>query len=202
MRRAFYADDGVIDQSYNVFRYDKYGEPNTNKYLRMILNTEHAIDVEQLESALTELKPLIEKFRILGKYINWPRLHVRFTKKSERTMIAMNSGRDTAYVGIYIIGSCLHEPQIEVARAIEKVLIAHGGRPHWGKFRYTTSDLYKETYPAFKTFLDLRAQLDPDGMFSDGFNLYEGLDYFLETPWAKILNSLTADDTYFPVRIL
>ena len=202
-RDAFYADNGMIDKSYNIFRYDKYGEPTTNHYLRMILNSEHAIDVERLEGVLFQLRDVISDFARRGQYINWPRLHMRFTQKSDRTLIGLNTDRETAYVGIYVIGTIHHATQIELCRAIEAVLIANEGRPHWGKFRYTPDNTeYISTYSNYQTFLDVRARLDPTGMFSEDLEPHSGLNYFIEQPTMRMLQSLFDQHTYFGVELL
>ncbi len=100
------------------------------------------------------------------------------------------------------MASIRHKPQIPVARAIEQVMIDHGGRPHWGKFRYLTSDDYQRTYPHLAEFQAMRAELDPTGMFSDGLDIYRDLDNFEKPPLRRIFRSLFAGDTYTPVRIL
>jgi FAD/FMN-containing dehydrogenase len=201
-RDGFFADDGMVDKSYNIFRYDKYGEPNTNHYLRMILNSETAIDIKELEGALTKLKELIGGHADAGRYINWPRVHIRFTQGSDQTLIGLNQGRDTAYVGIYIIGNTQHHAQIQVARDIEAVLVATGGRPHWGKFRYREEDDFQGHYPLYHQFQEIRQVLDPNGLFSDGAALFKGLDYFESPPSLRMLQSLFDRDTYFPVQVL
>ena len=181
IHRAFFDDDGVVDKSYNVFRYDKYREPTSNHYLRLIFNSEYALDVAALEATLRQIREVISTFASRGRCINYPRIHVRFTQRSDQTLIGLNSGRDTAHVGIYIVASVRHKPQIPVARAIEQVMIEHGGRPHWGKYRYVSTEEYKQTYPRLAELLALRAELDPIGMFSDGVEMYRDLDN-LERP--------------------
>ena len=202
VRAAFLEDDGVVDKSYNIFRYDKYREPNSNHYLRLILNTEHAINVTQLDGALRGIKRVITDYQASRRLINYPRIHIRLTQGSDKTLLGLNAGRDTAHVGIYIVASIRHKPQIEVARAIEQVLIEHGGRPHWGKFRYVRSDLYKQTYAGLSQFQSLRAELDPIGMFSAGAAMFDDLNNFESPPLGRMFTSLFARDTYFPVRIL
>ena len=202
IRAIFHEDDGVVDKSYNVFRYDKYREPNTNHYLRLILNSEYALDIKDLETALRSVREVIRCYQKASHYINYPRIHIRFTQGSEKTLIGLNSGRDTAHVGIYIVASIRHRTQIELARAVEQVFIDHHGRPHWGKYRYQLSETYKETYPLWRRFQEIRAELDPIGLFADGADMFAGLD-LLEHPLVGAMwRSLIAPDTYFPVRLL
>lgn len=203
LRHSFYADADQVDKSYNVFRYDKYGEPNTNHWLRLILNSEHALDTAQVESALTGVKKVLDEYRIRGRYINWPRVHLRFTQRSDQSLVGLNTDRDTAYIGIYMIATTDHEPQIEIAQAVEQVLLDHGGRPHWGKFHYSPNDgRHLATYSNWNRFLELRQELDPIGMFSDGLDDIYDLYLFNSTPWLQMGRSLFADDTYFPVRVV
>ncbi len=202
VRSSFFDDVGVIDKSYQLFLYDHYREPTENHYLRMILNSEYALEVARLESALLELKQVIEHYRRKGRYINYPRIHVRFAPASDRTLIGLNVGRETAYVGIYIVGSIHHAPQIEVAEAIESVLIGHDGRPHWGKYRYVDSKRFEQTYPELERFRSIRHELDPRGMFSDGAAMFTGLDRFRKPSLGRMFASLFDPETYTPIRSL
>jgi FAD/FMN-containing dehydrogenase len=202
VRDDFLADEGVVDKSYNLFRYDKYHEPTTNHYLRLIFNTEHALPVEALQDALRQVRTVLQRYASRGRYVNYPRIHVRFAKGSDRTMVGLNAGRDTAYVGLYIVASIRHRPQIEVAEAAEQVLIENGGRPHWGKYRYSRSDLYKQTFAAWTDYERIRNELDPLGMFSDGDHPFDGLDRLKRPPLRRMLASLFAKDTYSAIRIL
>ena len=58
----------------------------------------------------------------------------------------------TAFIGIYIVASIRHAPQIPIAEATERVFTAVGGRPHWGKYRYLTGRDYEETYGGLERF--------------------------------------------------
>ena len=202
VRDDFLSDEDVVDKSYNLFRYDKYHEPTTNHDLRLIFNTEHAIDVAEVDPALRQVRDLIREFAGQGRYVNYPRIHVRFAPATDKALVAMNADRDTAYVGIYIVASIRHRPQIEVAEGIERILVEHGGRPHWGKYRYVSSDLYKATYAGFDEFQRIRQQLDPLGAFSEGSDPFDGLDLLERPQVGRKLASLFAADTYSKVRIL
>jgi len=202
VRAAFFDDQGVVDKSYRVFLYDQYREPTENHELRLILNAEYAIDVARLEPVLRQIKEVLERERRQGRYINYPRVHVRFAPASDRTLIGLNAGRETAYVGIYIVGSIQHAPQIPIAQAIEQVMIDHEGRPHWGKYRYVDSGRFEQTYPEGAAFQRIRRSLDPEGLFSDGAAMFQGLDRFPRPRLGRQLASLFRRDTYRSVRLL
>lgn len=47
----------------------------------------------------------------------------------------------------------------------EPIFLAHGGRPHWGKWHSLKRIDFEMLYPRFQDFCDLRAQIDPNGKF-------------------------------------
>ncbi|MDP9140084.1 MAG: FAD-binding protein [Pseudomonadota bacterium] len=46
---------------------------------------------------------------------------------------------------------------------IEPIYQPYGGRPHWGKMNTLEASVFAERYPRWKDFLDVRAELDPQG---------------------------------------
>jgi FAD/FMN-containing dehydrogenase len=202
VQNAFFEDQGVIDNSYRVFLYDLYREPTENHRLRMILNVEYAFDVNELEPLLKEMRKKLEEFRGRGYYLCYPRINVRFAPKSDKTLIGMNADRDTAYVGIYVLGSVQHRRQIPVAEAIEKIFIDHGGRPHWGKYRYLTSKEYEKTYSGLAAFEAVRSKLDPNDMFSANRDMFDDLDRFERPPIREMIKSVFGSEDYWQIRLL
>jgi FAD-linked oxidoreductase len=51
--------------------------------------------------------------------------------------------------------------------AMEKVVLAHDGRPHWGKVHSLAAPDLAAKYPRFGDFLALRDRLDPDRVFAN-----------------------------------
>lgn len=47
----------------------------------------------------------------------------------------------------------------------EPIFLAHGGRPHWGKWHSLKRIDFEMLYPRFQDFADLRTDLDPEGKF-------------------------------------
>jgi L-gulono-1,4-lactone dehydrogenase len=202
VEKAFFDDQDVVDASYRVFLYDLYREPTENHRLRMIMNVEYAFDIAQLEAVLDELRILLETSRGNGCYLNYPRVHVRFAPKSTETLIGLNADRDTAYVGIYVLGSVRHKRQIPIAEAIEELFLKHGGRPHWGKYRYLKSRSYEKTYTGLAAFEKVRAKLDPKAMFSAKTDMFDDLDRFERAPLGAMIRSVFDADEYQPIRLL
>jgi L-gulono-1,4-lactone dehydrogenase len=53
--------------------------------------------------------------------------------------------------------------------AMESVMRAHDGRPHWGKLHTRTAADLAPAYPRFEEFLALRDRLDPDRLFANAY---------------------------------
>lgn len=188
--KEFCIDKDIIDKSYRVFLYDHYREPTENHRLRMIMNVEYAFDVSKLEELLKELRFELRRFRDNGQYLNYPRVQVRFAKGSDKTLIGLNAGRDTAYVGIYVVASIKHKSQIPIGETVENIFIRHGGRPHWGKYSYIWRKNSYLAGPAvdsdygdnYKKFQDVRSRLDRHKMFLSPKDMFDGLELFDKPP--------------------
>lgn len=201
VRKAFDEDDGVIDKSYRVFLYDQYREPTENRVLRMIFNSEYAIDLDRVAEVMARMKRLIQERFQDGDAINYPRIHVRFAPKSDATLIGLNTDRDTAYIGLYFVSSIRHAPQIPIAEALEQIMADAGGRPHWGKYRYLSGNDYEPSYFGLAAFNAIRGRLDPGGMFGDGAAMFDGLPRMEQPPPGRLC-SIFRKDVYRPIRLL
>jgi FAD/FMN-containing dehydrogenase len=49
--------------------------------------------------------------------------------------------------------------------AVEAILRAYSGRPHWGKLHSLTARELQPLYPRWDEFQAVRRRLDPDGLF-------------------------------------
>jgi L-gulono-1,4-lactone dehydrogenase len=54
-------------------------------------------------------------------------------------------------------------------RAFEDIADAHDGRPHWGKRHFQTAATLAPRYPGWERFAAARAELDPDGVFTNAY---------------------------------
>jgi L-gulonolactone oxidase len=202
VKRAFFDDQGVIDKSYRVFLYDQYREPTENHRLRTIMNVEYAVALDRLEPLLGEMRDLLAEQRKRGDYLNYPRIHVRFAPRRDETLIGLNADRDTAYVGIYVVGSIRAKKQIPLAKAVERLFLEHEGRPHWGKFSYLGPTEHLALYPGWERFEAIRRELDPEGVFAEGADALEDLDTFEDPPTGAMLRSIFERDEYQEIRLL
>ena len=72
--------------------------------------------------------------------------------------------RDTVYLAFHTHRDAEHTGYFA---AMERIMRAHDGRPHWGKLHSLGASELAETYPRFGDFLALRDRLDPDRVFAN-----------------------------------
>lgn len=61
------------------------------------------------------------------------------------------------------------EDQKPLFEAVEPILQKFGGRPHWGKINTMDVSKFKEHYPQWQVFDEVRRQLDPQGKFLNSY---------------------------------
>ena len=112
--------------------------------------------------------------RALGQVYQSSPIALRFVKASPAYLSMMN-GRDTMM--IELIGLNGNDGGIELLKAYEEALYALGGRPHWGHINTLSGShgFVESMYPRHADWLDVRARLDPDGVFDSPFTKRVGL---------------------------
>jgi L-gulonolactone oxidase len=74
--------------------------------------------------------------------------------------------RASAYVAVHQFHTLEHEHYF---RAVESIVGGVGGRPHWGKLHYLDSVQLARLYPRFGDWREVRARLDPAGVFTNAY---------------------------------
>ena len=88
-------------------------------------------------------------------------------------------GEETCYFGFVVYyaddGSLPAEGE-DFLRAVEKLLAAEGGRPHWGKYFDESLYDWPALYPRWSEFAHVREALDPEHRFGNAFTraLFDG----------------------------
>ena len=75
-------------------------------------------------------------------------------------------GRDSVYFAVHQFQGM---PYREYFDAIEAIMRAADGRPHWGKMHWRSAEDLATTYPRFVDFTALRDELDPARVFSNSY---------------------------------
>ncbi|NUS58306.1 MAG: FAD-linked oxidoreductase, partial [Streptomycetaceae bacterium] len=76
------------------------------------------------------------------------------------------SGRDSAYVAVHMYRGTAHERYFT---AVERIMTAHQGRPHWGKLHTRDAEYFADVYPHFADFRTLRDRVDPERRFGNAY---------------------------------
>lgn len=122
---------------------------------------EYGIPAHRLMSAFDALRRLTEerKWRI-----SFP-VEVRWAAADDRWLSTAH-GRDTAYLAVH---RYYREDPAEYFEAVEEIMLAHEGRPHWGKLHTLDAAALAPRYPRFADFLALRNRMDPHRIFANDY---------------------------------
>ncbi|MCF6522783.1 D-arabinono-1,4-lactone oxidase [Streptomyces sp. JJ36] len=142
---------------YTDIPYKVFTSPRRVRFVEM----EYALPREAAGPALRELRSLIERsdFRI-----GFP-VEVRVAPADD-IPLSTASGRDTVYIAVHMYRRTPHQAYFTAA---ERVMTAHGGRPHWGKLHSRDAAYLAGAYPRFGEFTALRDRLDPDRVFTNDY---------------------------------
>lgn len=132
----------------------------TNRTVRF-REMEYALPLEAVTAAVNEVRALIEA---RGWRISFP-IEVR-AAAADGLWLSTAAGRDTGYVAVH---RYFRENHTEYFRAVEDIMLAHGGRPHWGKIHYQDAESLRALYPRFDDFLLVRDRLDPERRFTNPY---------------------------------
>ncbi|XP_071795480.1 L-gulonolactone oxidase-like isoform X3 [Asterias amurensis] len=128
--------------------------------------TEWSIPRQQTASVLRELKTWLDANKDVRVHIP---VVVRFVKGDDIMMSPAN-GRDSCFMNILMYrpyGKFV--PYAKYWAAFEKLMYNAGGRPNWAKAHKLTGTDFKQLYPEFEKFCDIRKKLDPQGLFLNDY---------------------------------
>ncbi len=124
--------------------------------------------------------PLEKTPQIISKIKAWyadnrPHMHypiiLRCTGASEAWLSPAHQ-HATCFFGFvvyYADDGSLSQEGLHFLTEVEKLLAAEGGRPHWGKYYDPQRYQWRDIYPQWDAFRDVRAQLDPQRRFSNDY---------------------------------
>ena len=145
-------DREYTDISTRVFTQDR-----TVRFREM----EYAVPVENLAAAFRDMRAAIEAS---DHRVSFP-IEVRVAAADDVWMSTAH-GRASGYIAVH---RYWREDPTAYFSAIEPIMLAHGGRPHWGKMHTLGAADLAERYPRFADFVALRDRLDPDRRFTNAY---------------------------------
>ncbi|CAH0135181.1 L-gulono-1,4-lactone dehydrogenase [Microbacterium oxydans] len=122
---------------------------------------EYALPAENVEPAFRAVQELIAQ---RGWRIEFP-IEVRFAAEDDRWLSTAH-GRASGYIAVHRYWRA--DPTVYF-EAVEQIMLAYGGRPHWGKLHTLDAERLRERYPRFDDFLALRERLDPERRFANRY---------------------------------
>ncbi|MGW7517060.1 D-arabinono-1,4-lactone oxidase [Streptomyces sp. NPDC054796] len=144
-------------RTYTDIPYRVFTSPRRVRFVEM----EYALPREAAMDALRELKALVARS---GFRVSFP-VEIR-TAPADDIPLSTASGRETAYIAVHMYRGTPHEAYFTAA---ERIMTAHGGRPHWGKLHSRDAEYLADVYPRFAEFTALRDRLDPDRLFGNDY---------------------------------
>ncbi|MFF5564099.1 D-arabinono-1,4-lactone oxidase [Streptomyces sp. NPDC012623] len=144
-------------RTYTDVPYKVFTSPRRVRFLEM----EYALPEEAAMGALREIKAMIERSPLK---ISFP-LEIR-TAPADDIALSTASGRRTVYIAAHLYRGTPHRAYFT---AVERVMTAHGGRPHWGKIHTRDAEYLSGVYPRFAEFTAVRDRLDPDRLFGNDY---------------------------------
>lgn len=147
-----WGDRAFSDASHRVFA--------TSRGVRF-REMEYAVPLDRLASAFRGVQRVIAEN---GWRIDFP-VEVRVAAADDR-WLSTASGRPSGYIAVHRYWRA--DPTAYFA-AVEEVMLAHDGRPHWGKMHTQDAAALRARYPRFDEFVALRDRLDPHRAFRNPY---------------------------------
>lgn len=132
-----------------------------SKRLVRFYEMEYSINRESVVPALERVMKLVDDEGLL---LNFP-VEVRFTAPDD-VSLSTSYGRPSAYIAVHVFKGMQYEPYF---RAVEKIMMDYGGRPHWGKIHFQSAESLSSLYPEYQRFIEVRNRLDPEGVFTNDY---------------------------------
>ncbi len=92
-------------------------------------------------------------------------IEVRFVAPDD-AFLSPAGGRDTCYIAVHQFAGLQWDAYF---REVEALLVALGGRPHWGKRHFRRSADLAPAYPEWDRFQAVRDELDPSRVFTNAY---------------------------------
>jgi L-gulonolactone oxidase len=143
-------------------RIDRADRVFANERLVRFTEMEYAIPREHAAPAVRRVLEVIERRKLP---ITFP-LEVRFAGPDD-ALIGPSHGRESCYIAVHVYRGTAFESYF---RGVEAIMSGYGGRPHWGKRHYLSAAQLSERYPEWDRFQEVRARLDPGGVFANDYS--------------------------------
>ena len=142
-----------VQESGNVF-----ASPRLVRFVEM----EYSLPLDAAMPVLAEIRAAIDGS---GLRVSFP-IEVRFLGGDDIPLSTATGPEPRAYVAVHQFRGVPYEQYFSQC---ERIFLAHGGRPHWGKRHTQTAATLAPRYPAWERFTAVRSKLDPTGTFRNDY---------------------------------
>jgi FAD/FMN-containing dehydrogenase len=88
------------------------------------------------------------------------------TQPGEQSLLSPTRGKESVTISLH---QAMDLPSEPLFRDAEDILLAHDGRPHWGKLHFLDSDKIADLYPELSAFQAIRTEMDLQGTFVNDY---------------------------------
>lgn len=141
-----------VDRSDKVFASPRYVKFNEMEY---------AVSREAAAQVVRDVRDLVKRS---GLRVSFP-VEVRFVAADD-IPLSPSYGRETCYVAVHMYKGMDHH---QYFAAVEDIMRAADGRPHWGKLHTQTAETLAPRYPRWDAAQAVRRRLDPDATFANDY---------------------------------
>ncbi|MGP3947757.1 D-arabinono-1,4-lactone oxidase [Streptomyces sp. 7N604] len=147
----------ISARTYTDIPYKVFTSPRRVRFIEM----EYAVPREAAVDALRELKAMVDRSDLR---VGFP-VEVRVAPADD-IALSTASGRESAYIAVHMYRGAPHQAYFT---AVERIMTAYDGRPHWGKLHSRDAEYLAGVYPRFGEFTALRDRLDPQRVFGNAY---------------------------------
>ncbi len=142
-------------------RVDRSAEIFASPRLVRFTEMEYALPRQHTPQAVRRVMELVERERFA---VPFP-IEAR-TVAADDAFLSTAAGRESGFVAVHMYRGMAWEPYF---RAVEAIMDELDGRPHWGKRHFQTAATLRPRYPDWDRFGAVRARLDPQRRFANGW---------------------------------
>lgn len=122
---------------------------------------EYSVPLEAVPSVMRDLGHMIRRD---GYRVSFP-IEVR-SAAPDPLLLSTAHARESGYIAVH---RYVGDRDRGYFREAEAIMVAHEGRPHWGKMHTQTAETLRPRYAEFDRFVATRDQLDPARVFANEY---------------------------------
>ncbi len=153
-----YLKPDAVDWSWRIY-------PSTRTF--PFVEMEYTLPLAEGPAAMREVRRLMQT-----RHPECSRAVEYRTQPGEQSLLSPTRGQESVTISLHQAMPLPYESLFGDAAAVFR---AHDGRPHWGKLHCLSADEIADLYPELPAFQAIRAEMDPQGIFTNDYLARLGL---------------------------